>query len=214
MRRSRADHCRSWGEKQGGFTVLEMLVALSLVSLVLGLVVGGLRVGQRAWVVSRLNETRGEVEASGRALRGLVQRIVPVSSVDSQNKSSLVFVGRKNDCLFVAVSDGETQRGGLVLTKLGLESGGDIQRIMLRTRIFRAETAWTTSQNEMQVADVLRDVVAFEISYFGVMDSHAPAQWYDEWMSDRLPQLIAFRFTLLRKGRRFDVPVVAAVRQS
>ena len=70
--------CQRAGDAaNAGFTLLEMLLALTLMAMITGALVGGLRLGQRAWETSRRDETRGEVEAAARAISQMLTRAWP-----------------------------------------------------------------------------------------------------------------------------------------
>ncbi len=202
---------RTRSARQAGFTLLELLIALTLLILITGAVVGGLGIGRRAWETTRADESRGEVEATARSLSEWVSRAYPAIAVESQ-VARLVFTGRRESLAFVALSEGEAQRGGLVQVEIGLDGPAGKRALNIWSKVFRVESAWAARRAEMNAALALADISSFEISYFGIVDPQRPQEWRDDWIDrDRLPELIAFRFVAMRQGRRFDIPLIARI---
>lgn len=200
--------------RDAGFTLLELLLALGLLTLITSTVLGGLHLGRRAWETGRNYEARGEIEAAALAISNLLERSFPAMVVERRDRLTVVFSGRPDGCFFTSLSEGETQRGGLVLTEIGLLSTSGRTDLAVWTKVFRAETALSTAREDMRETEALRDLASFDLAYFGVVDQDRPAVWVDSWLErDRLPQLISVHLAAKRKGRRIETSFFVALPQ-
>ncbi|MFQ5899525.1 MAG: type II secretion system protein GspJ [Candidatus Methylomirabilia bacterium] len=89
-----------------GFTILELLIALSIVAALLAILLGGLRVGLSAW---RQGEDRAEVHQHLRSLAGILSRSVgatfPYRMRPSQGGSPVIhFQGEERRLAFVTLA--------------------------------------------------------------------------------------------------------------
>ena len=200
--------------RNAGFTVLELVLSLGILAFITTSILGGLHLSRRAWEIGRREDEKGEGEAVLRALSELLSKSVPAIALDEQKVARLVFVGRPSAMFLVALSEGETYRGGLILTEIGFV-GAQSKTLGLWTRVFRAPTAWSTPRDSMRATKVLRDVIAFELSYYGSWDATSPPKWRNEWIgSGRLPALVSIRIAFVRDTRRHTAETTVALRQS
>lgn len=199
------------GGARSGFTLLETLLSITLLSLIMGAILGGLHLGRRSWETGRLYEGVSEVEEAARAIGDQLARIYPVQAPRSDNAAMVAFLGRPDACRVVALSEGGSQYGGLILTEIG----GDGDGVGIWTRVFRTPDWPTAGRGEMNAVSVLRDAAYFRLSYFGEVERGKPPAWTDEWIErEGLPLLIGVRLGGNRSGRVVDASFVVAVRQS
>jgi len=88
--------------REKGFTLLELLVSLTLLSLIAGIVVAGFRIGLRAW---EAGETRAEaVQRSRAVLDRMAQELRSVAPVTkgAQAKKTARFMGKPDRLQFAA----------------------------------------------------------------------------------------------------------------
>ncbi len=108
-----------------GFTLLEMLLAITLLSLIVSAILGGLHLGRRAWEAGKTYETVSEIEESARAINGQLARAIAIRIPRANNEQVVAFNGLPESCRFLALSEGEAQWGGLILTEIGFSQGSD-----------------------------------------------------------------------------------------
>jgi general secretion pathway protein J len=196
-----------------GFTLLEMLLAITLLSMIVTAIIGGLHLGRRAWEAGKSYETVSEIEEAARAINGQLARAVSIRIPRSNNAQFVAFQGLPDRCRFVALSEGGAQWGGLILTELAGPQAPD-EDVALWSQVFRPSQGFQLPRDSMRRVSVLREAVYFRLSYFGEVETGRPPVWTDQW-TDRqdLPLLVAARVAGKSSGRTVDVSFVVALRQ-
>jgi len=198
---------------RAGFTLLELLLSLAILSLITGSIVGGLHLGKRAFETGKAYEEVNEVEEAARALASQLASASAVY-VTSPDKMQVVgFLGQPDGCRFLALSQGEAQWGGLVLTEIG----GDETRadeIEVWTRAYRPSEGFSIARAVMSKTPILRNTAYFKLSYFGVIEKDHPPVWTDTWgFRDVSPLLVAATVGARRSGHVVDVSFTVALPQ-
>lgn len=197
---------------RGGFTLLETLLAITLLSLIMGAILGGLHVGRRSWESGRLYEGVSEVEEAARAIADQLSRAYPAQTSGGQNNAVVAFEGQPDFCRIVALSEGGAQWGGLLTTEIG-DDHAELGDISIFTRVFRADEWRSGRRRDAQSASVLRDVAFFKLSYFGEVERGRAPVWTDSWAGRaELPLLIAVKLGARRFGKVVEASFVTALR--
>jgi general secretion pathway protein J len=200
---------------RNGFTLLELLLAVSLLSLITGSILGGLHIGRRAWETSRASESLDEVESALRAVSTLLSRAYP-APIAAQDASTgqILFEGRPNSCRFIMLSEGNAQWGGLLVAEIAMEPNGPAANLAVWTAIFRDVESALAGRETMARTAVLKDLASFQLSYFGVVEPGKPPVWTDAW-ERRIapPRLIGVKIGANRLGRVIELAATVATRQ-
>ena len=114
---------------------------------------------------------------------------------------------------FLALSEGEAQWGGLILTEIGLAEGAT-----MKSRFGAASSALLkvlkALESLLRRVSLLRDAVYFRLSYFGPLENGRPPVWTDQWIGRlTLPLLVSVRIAGKSSGRTVDVSFMVALRQ-
>jgi len=198
---------------RSGFTLLEMLLAITLLSLIVSAIVGGLHLGRRAWEGGRTYETVSEIEEAARAINGQLARALSIRIPKVNNEQIVAFHGTPEGCRFLALSEGGAQWGGIILTEIGGSQGPD-HDIALWTRVFRPSEGFELPRDSLRRTSVLREAAYFRLSYFGHLENGRPPIWTDQWTGRQtLPLLVAVQVAGKSSGRTVDVSFVVALRQ-
>lgn len=200
-----------------GFTLLELLLAISLLSLITASIMGGVHLGRRSWDTSRASEALDEVENAVRAAAGLIGRGLPVAADQQQSFAAEPmppFLGASERCRFVALSEGGAQWGGLILIEIAVEGGGEGAEIAVWTQAYRPREGLRVPRDAMKKTVVLKDVASFELSFYGAQQPGQPPGWSPAWNSRLgLPQLVAVTIRANRLGRVIEAMMTVAMRQ-
>jgi general secretion pathway protein J len=193
--------------RQGGFTLLEMLVVVTVLGfLIIGLT-QGVRTGLTLWEVQsrRVGET-AELDAAARILRALLSGIAPSPSFGpgvsaaggaelKGSAASLAFVGDLPTGL------GTTQRADITLE---LSHG----RLVLR---------WTPHRHELSTAatpptetELVGNVERLDLAYWGASSPGQEIAWQAQWDGPAIPELIRVRLVFGENDRRRFPDLIAA----
>jgi general secretion pathway protein J len=207
------------GNEQG-FTLVELLIALALVSLITLMLFSGLRLGSRAWEgVDAVSERVSEVRVARDFLMSTLSQARP-TSVMLDAEMIFAFAGDRERLEFVAPLSEHVGMPGLYILRLGLVPSGEDQTLMLTRWLIHPEVleglddtpAWEPLEADSGLFleavprdtdaaagafghTVLLDRVAeFEIAYFGTLDGEIEPDWHEEWLGQsNLPDLLQIR---------------------
>ena len=181
--------CPKYG---GGFTLLELLVAITLMGLVLVALYGGLRVGMNSW---ESGETRAEAVNRQRSVQEFLRRqlaqSVTVHVANERGERLVRFAGQANAIEFVAPLLAYLGQAGLYWIRL---EGREGQLRMLWRPYLTADA----EAGELQETVLLEGVTTMEWAYFGVeRDEEPQPQWRSTWTSAmRRPWLVRLNLTV------------------
>jgi general secretion pathway protein J len=180
---------------QKGFTLLELLISITLLGMILVLLFGGLRLGVRSWdAVQQQVDNLNTVRSVESFLRREMSQTQPYRWKAGTGQR-LAFVGERNKVNFVAQLPARIGGGGLYAISLEIESDANGKRLVWRhvplSPLVQDFTAVSMVPKMVLAGAELSAVDDIWLTYFGRLnDSTAPA-WLDRWESDtRLPMLI------------------------
>ncbi len=182
--------------KQPGFTLLEVLLGMSIMSIMMLLLFASLRICVQNWnagekkiaVVSEAAIVQG-------FLRNKLQATLPLDA-EFFEEPQFSFQGDKQTLQFVASMPASASRLGLQLFKLSLKKaqGKDGQELLVDIQPFFPQGADDEQWSEEQVV-ILENIHRLKFAYFGSEDEGFradDASWNDEWLErDSLPRLVS-----------------------
>jgi len=198
-----------------GFTLVEMLIAITIVMLMVPLAVQGVQTGLAAW--ERLGQHAEQADwlrSARRVVRQQVGEALPLLE-DVQGRGRVVeFQGRAHTLSFVGRMPRGVRPGGLYRQFLLLAAVDDGKVLVMRLRPFEPANGSTLSVASRELV-LMRDVAAFDLAYFGSADGKGRPRWHNEWI-DRpvLPQRVRLTITRSNAGGapvRMVMPVYAQV---
>jgi len=187
-----------------GFTLLELLIGMTLLGFILALLFGGFRLAANSWDAVETRVERTNDQQLARALvRRLLAQMQPLRWKKAVNQP-IAFIGERKVLRAVAPLTGQAGAGGLRLIELGQESGEPTQtgqtdngplRLVLRHAPLRYDAEdFAGGLGEAKSNLVLGDLDSLEFSYFGPEKRGEPPRWQDAWTNQQqLPQLVRLR---------------------
>jgi len=206
---------------RNGFTLLELLLAISLLSLITSSILGGIHMGRRTWEATRASEALDEVENALRSVTMLFAHGYPMVMASQSLEGTLnagqtpsPFAGTPDACRFIFLSEGGAQYGGLLLTEIGGDKTPEGPELAVWTEVFRTQPGFTLDRESMRKTVILKDVASFELSYFGFPEQGKPGVWLPNWSNRAtLPKLVTVKIGANRLGRVIEASATVAIRQ-
>lgn len=204
-----APAARGPGRRPAGFTLLELVVAITLMGLILVVLYGGLRLG-----LNGTDSGEQRAEASNRLrlvqefLRRQLAQSMTVYRTNDQQEKVVVFAGQPNGIEFVAPMLTQLGQGGLYRIRIDAGDG----RLRMRWRLYRADEPAAGEERETVL---LEGVSAMEWAYFGPErdNDQEPPRWRSDWSSaERRPLLV--RLNLAQQGEPWPDLVAPLVQGS
>ena len=210
----------SRGER--GFTLIEVVIALTLATVVTVLLFGGLRLGTRAW--ERI-ESANERLAALRTARQFIERTLRQTrdlSAPWGGRSVAVFAGDSERLELVAPLAAQVGAPGLYVLRFAREPTATGAQLVLTRWLLHPEVlagtavspAWMplaesgTSDTDWGAVErdlaggaygrtvLLAEVEQFALAYFGIPPGETEPRWSDAWLGyTQLPRHILLRLT-------------------
>jgi general secretion pathway protein J len=191
--------------RYAGFTLLELLVAITLMGLVLVVLYSGLRLGLSGWDAG---EQRAEATQQLRLVQEFLRRqltqSMTVYQFDDQQNRMVVFVGQADGIEFVTPMLARLGQAGLYRVRIEAVDG----RLWIRWRPYLPSDPEAGEERERVL---LEGVSAVEWAYFGLEQIDDPQpRWSNAWTNPQgRPSLV--RLNLNLRGEPWPDLVVALV---
>lgn len=172
--------------RQAGFTLLEMLLAVSLLVLLTALAYATLRTGARGWEAANAQADREDALRVGWPF--LHQALEAARPERIPGDTAVRFSGDAVQLSWVAELPAHFATGGPRLLTLAAGASDDgPRRLLLVSRALDETVAAAEQPQQAVLVDELDDV---DISYYGADDDGAPT-WQASWLDRQsLPQLV------------------------
>ena len=181
-----------------GFTLLEMLIGLTLLGVLLILIYSALNIGLRAWDTG--DQRAGEASHQRIVQSFLRRELGQVFPIRWRGipESRIAFEGGKKDIKFVtalnlgaSVKEGGLQWGHLYLADDTTPDGKRRQSLFLKRESFDLHAKDWSGLDDAKPTRLIEGVKEIEISYFGAENDTTDAKWADEWnLPLRVPLLV------------------------
>lgn len=188
---------------QAGFTLVELLVVVTLVGLISVALFGGLRFGIRVWEVGAYRSDRlSEIEVAQSLLRRLLQRTILTANA----KGDLTFEGDEEILQFTAPAPAQFGLGGVYLFEISTERVEQGEDLILRWQLFRADDEDDPFGEDSDSRVLIEGIEGLSIGYFGVVDGltrQAKPDWESAWKdAETLPHMVSVAIAFPREDDR------------
>jgi general secretion pathway protein J len=178
-----------------GFTIVEVVVALTLLSLLMLAVLTALRTfAQTQGRIDAVVERNDELRIVSNFLRNHVAQALPLQLVGAPDVSArygVFFVGQTSELVWVAPFVGGLSAGGLHVMRLS--RNGDVLQLQLAP--YSGLESWP-DWSRVAAFPLLEQVSAFSIAYRGVGGN----QWGDEWLGGLMtPRAVRLRIAVAQR---------------
>jgi len=184
---------------QAGFTLLEMMIATALLAVMMGLLLGGMRIGAGSWAQGeRLAERATKLLVADNFFRSHLSDLKPLFEIPAEAKAGgaapkPVFKGGESFLEYAGTLPPQV-KGGLYIFRLYLAEEGERRDLKLSMRPFSA--GGKAGGEPIEDVLVLEDVENLRISYFKTGRADEASRWEPEWRDNVLPSLIRIEIGL------------------
>lgn len=179
-----------------GFTLIEVLIAMTLLSIMVVLLFGSLKICADSWEkgeskISSVNEVAVVYNFFQRHL----SEAKPLWNDLSEKEMTFSFQGKAQSLQFVSTFPASAGRSGLQLFSLALQQEDNEQVINVTlTPFFRVTEGEEWHKEEVSL---VRHVSDFNLAYFGSDDGYSEGTWQDAWLDKMvLPRLVKINIKL------------------
>lgn len=173
-----------------GFTLIEILLAVSLLSLILLLLFSALFSANRSWAAT---ERRIAQNDELRLVAEFIQRQLTAQAPlfwAGQDDTSLLFSGARDELHFTAGLPAHRGGGGVQALTLKVSRAGGERQLALYFQPVSAARRPFDNQGAERVV-LLANTRRIELAYYGREEIEGQSTWRDEWRhTELLPELI------------------------
>lgn len=180
-----------------GFTLLELLIGMTLVGFILTLLFAGLNLGTRSWDAGE----RRMVTSSRQAvvvdfIRHALEQAYPLRwRVDDEDQ--LAFAGEAESLRFVGSVAMHEGAAGNHLIALGLADGEGGRDLVMRWQVPDPRTPGFDPVEAAEPKVLIKAVKGMTLAYFGAQSDTEEPAWHDQWLDQKSPpELIRLQLTL------------------
>jgi general secretion pathway protein J len=187
--------------REAGFTLLELLIAMTLLALLSLVLFGGFRFGTRAWDRAEASTAgAGELRRAQDAIAETLGRAYPEMQLADPRNPHVYFDGHANDATFLAPD----RSGNGALSVIGLARSGDALVMSTTPELAR------DARHQTRTRKLLGHVASFDLAYFGAANDNDTPQWTANWSNrTRLPRLVRIRASLAKARPGWTEMIVA-----
>lgn len=178
--------------RPGGFTLVELLLALTLMGMLLALAYGGLRAATRAADRGQtILEDSGRIRMAHQFVRKQLNQMMPLVFAENEDQTErMVFLGSADRIRFVAPMPGYLGFGGPQVQELAIVQGDDSLELVLSHALlqgFEEELLF-----ERLPIPLLEDIEHAEFSFLGRDETGELTGWTTSWTeTGTLPESVA-----------------------
>lgn len=164
-----------------GFTLVELLLALTLMSMLLALAYGGLRASTRAADKGQaILEDSGRIRMAHQFVRKQLNQMIPLAfSEDTDSGERTVFEGSAKIIRFVAPMPGYLGFGGPQVQELALVPGEEGEMLVLSHALLQGY-----EEQNLYVRDpivLMEKIDSAEFNFLGLDENGELAGWTNQW---------------------------------
>ena len=192
-----------------GFTLIEVVIATSLLALGLAIAFGTMRSASRATARAEASAQREErLRAAQGFLRTQLSAALPIPfEFDGESGAATFLRAAPGKLEYVATMPGYLARGGPYLQTLEFVRGEDGERLVFQHRLLSADGPAEAEREPVVLLDGIEDG-AFEVRT--IDERGRPGRWQDKWnVSAQLPPQVRVRVRFRDPQRRWPELVVA-----
>ncbi len=174
----------SISNRHAGFTLIEVIVAMTLVSLIMMLVFSGINSSRRLVNKGEKRITAtNEVRVVQELLRRQISRALPLAFKQNDEGEFVLFEGDRNHVLFVAPMPGYLGAGGPHVQLIELVDGAGGKTLQFKHWLLsdRFDPRTFLNDSEQEPVILLENLSGGGFSFIGLDEEGEPTDWLNQW---------------------------------
>ncbi len=187
-----------------GFTLIEVIIAMSLLSLILVLLFSTIFSANKSWhSTERKIEQNDELRLVGNFIQRLVSQNIPLVWIDPDGQR-LIFEGKPHELLFTSTLPSHRGGGGVQLIRLKINETEDVRHLDLYYRNTSPDNdPFKTNDGDEHVM-LIDKITGIVFSYYGSDKRDETPVWRDEWQNDeQLPSMISIKIEAVNENQNW-----------
>ena len=193
-----------------GFTLLELLISITLSIVILVILFAALRLGYKSQAKgAEKTEQAQKVRIIEDRVSWLIRGAFPYYLTKSDSKK--IFFDGKSDSLGLVTSSidsygtGPEDRAGLKWVSIFIDNDG----LKIREKVFFLEDVFDDSNGKVSILDP--DVKKIEFEYYEIPEGETQGDWVSEWDPDdkeTIPSAVKVLMTIEQNGKKTEMPEI------
>lgn len=177
---------------EAGFSLIEMLVAISILALVLAMLPGTFSLAHRTWDATAVLDQRARQDGGRSFLQARLAEAMPVFEPVGAGAVRLVFTGAGETLTFVAPSANGPQGAGLYRFTLEARPQGSANALVVTVAPFVVKRARDDATPPAEAHALYEGLTSASFRYYGRKDLRTPKpSWQTAWSRrDALPDAV------------------------
>ncbi len=199
-----------------GFTLLELLLAITLLGLLAILLAGGVRLGARVWESGDAHaDDLAQLEVVQGFLRRQLSQAHPLRLAGRDAQRKYVFEGESEALRFAVLAPPQFGLGGFYIFTIDLARGEVGEQMRLTARLYHPEMEEEPDPEEVTETVLMDRIEGLEFAYFGALRRRDSPDWHDSWLDQSaLPSLVRLTIEFAEDDDRAWPELVVAPRIS
>jgi general secretion pathway protein J len=173
-------------KQQAGMSLLEVLIAFSLVSLLFVALFSSFNTVARSWESAEKRITKNEDRQLISAwIRNQLQQmmVLRLKSDEGENKKNYTFIGQEKSIRFTAPLKALNEKGGIYFIEFFIEKNDKNSSLSMRYSPYRPDVTWETAFANSQTIPIYQNFHNLEFSYLVAETSEDKSRWLKSWSS-------------------------------
>lgn len=178
-----------------GFTLIELIIAMSLISMIMVLQLGAMKMGNKSWesATAYADET-SKIRRVQNFIRKQLEFVQPNRSELINKEQILVFKGDADQLHFTAPAPARHLGGGLYGFTFSLIDGENAKNLQLVLKQEHPDLV-EKDNDAIDPLILIKDIEAIKFTYYGSQAIGEEFTWQDQWQeTTRLPKLVKVEF--------------------
>lgn len=183
-------------QREQGFTLIEVLIGMVLLSIMMMLIFSVLRTGARSWEAGEKRATQSsQLLIVANFLRTRLTETRALFDDFSEDERLFAFQGTEDQLRMVSALPASSGRGGLRLFTLAEAKDGRQKNLSIALKRFYP--SFDEAEEAIEDVVVIENIETFELSYFGIDNPGDDPDWRKDWEEKQtLPFMVKIEIQL------------------